>query len=155
MSSWRRCSTYIAWDNTFRLLIDFDIDKLWYFGSPSLGTRGFWMANGGPAYVLSCEVVKRLVRDDFNSNGTLIGSTFTQRWEDRMTHDYCDDPVLSLALYEYAQTNLSGLFPVFQPHLLHEGKPCCNFLAFPNRIETFATLQHVFTTQKVQHESEY
>ena len=111
--------TYIVWDNMFRLLTNFDPDIPWYFGSPSPGARGFWMANGGPGYVLSREVVRRLVKDDFNSNGTFVSSALSQRWEDQMMHDCCGDSVLGLALHEDAQTNLSGLFPMFQPHPLH------------------------------------
>jgi hypothetical protein len=111
--------TYIVWDNMFRLLTNFDPDMPWYFGSPSPGARGFWMANGGPGYVLSREAVRRLVKDDFDSNGAFVGSTLTQRWEDQMMHDCCGDSILGLALHEDAQTNLSGLFPMFQPHPLH------------------------------------
>ena len=64
--AWRMCSekrwydfyeddTYTVWDDMFRLLADFDLEMPWYFGFPSPGARGFWMANGGPGYVLSRE----------------------------------------------------------------------------------------------------
>lgn len=111
--------TYIVWDNMFRLLTNFDPDMPWYFGSPSPGARGFWMANGGPGYVLSREAVRRLVKDDFDSNGAFLSSALSRRWEDQMMHDCCGDSVLGLALHEDAQTSLSGLFPMFQPHPLH------------------------------------
>lgn len=111
--------TYIVWDNMFRLLTNFDPDMPWYFGSPSPGARGFWMANGGPGYVLSREAVRRLVKDDFDSKGAFLGSALSRRWEDQMMHDCCGDSILGLALHEDAQTNLSGLFPMFQPHPLH------------------------------------
>lgn len=111
--------TYIVWDNIFRLLTNFDPDMPWYFGSPSPGARGFWMANGGPGYVLSREALRRLAKDDFDDNGAFAGSALTQRWEDQMMHDCCGDSVLGLALHEDAQTGLSGLFPMFQPHPLH------------------------------------
>jgi hypothetical protein len=111
--------TYIVWDNMFRLLTNFDPDMPWYFGSPSPGPRGFWMANGGPGYVLSRETVRRLVKDDFDDNGAFAGSALSTRWEDHTMHDCCGDSILALALHEDAQTSLSGLFPMFQPHPLH------------------------------------
>lgn len=110
--------TYIVWDNMFRLLTNYDPDVPWYFGSPSPGARGTWMANGGPGYVLSREAVRRLVKDDFDANGVFAGSALARRWEDQMMHDCCGDSILGLALHEDAQTNLSGMFPMFQPHPL-------------------------------------
>jgi hypothetical protein len=111
--------TYIVWDNIFRLLENFDPDKPWYFGSPSPGARGLWMANGGPGYVISREAVRRLVKDDFDGDGAYRGSMLSQRWEKQVMQDCCGDSVLGLVLYEDAQTSLSGLFPMFQPHALH------------------------------------
>ena len=111
--------TYIVWDNMFRLLTNYDPDLPWYFGSPSPGARGLWMANGGPGYVLSREAVRRLVQGDFDTNGAFAGSLLAQRWEDQIMHDCCGDSILGLALQEDAQTNLSGMFPMFQPHPLH------------------------------------
>ncbi|EMC97839.1 glycosyltransferase family 31 protein [Baudoinia panamericana UAMH 10762] len=111
--------TYVVWDNVFRLLTNFDPDMPWYFGSPSPGVEGTWMANGGPGYILSREAVRRLVRDDFDAEGVFIGSALSQRWEDEMTGNCCGDSVLGLALYQDAHTSLSGLFPMIQPHPLH------------------------------------
>jgi hypothetical protein len=111
--------TYIVWDNIFRLLEHFDPDTPWYFGSPSPGARGIWMANGGPGYVISREAVRRLVKDDYDGDGTYRGSILSQRWEKQVMQDCCGDSVLGLALHEDAQTSLSGLFPMFQPHALH------------------------------------
>lgn len=111
--------TYIVWDNLFRLLINLDPDKPWYMGSPSPGARGFWMAYGGPGYVLSREAVRRLIKDDYDEDGAFSHSALSQRWEEQMMLDCCGDSILGLAVHEDAQTNISGLFPMFQPHPLH------------------------------------
>lgn len=111
--------TYIVWDNMIRFLENFDPDLPWYFGSPSPGARGLWMANGGPGYVISREAMRRLVREDYDSQGLYAGSFLSQRWEEEMMRDCCGDSILSLALHQDAQTNLSGMFPMFQPHGLH------------------------------------
>jgi len=111
--------TYVVWDNMFRLLTNFDADKPWYFGSPSPGFAGTWMANGGPGFVLSREAVRRLVAQDFDKNGIFVGSKLSERWENHTMHDCCGDSVLGWALHQDAQTNLSGLWPMFNPHPLH------------------------------------
>lgn len=66
--------TYIVWDNMFRLLANFDPDMPWYFGSPSPGARGLWIANGGPGHVLSREAIRRVVEDDFDDNSAFAAS---------------------------------------------------------------------------------
>lgn len=66
--------TYIVWDNMFRLLANFDPDMPWYFGSPSPGARGLWIANGGPGHVLSWEAIRRVVEDDFDDNSAFAAS---------------------------------------------------------------------------------
>nr|POE71926.1 glycoprotein-n-acetylgalactosamine 3-beta-galactosyltransferase 1 [Quercus suber] len=111
--------TFVVWDNLFRLLENFDPDLPWYFGSPSPAIEGSWMANGGPGYVLSREVVRRLVKDDFDDKGVSVGSALSRRWEDLILHDCCGDSVLGWAVHEDARTNLSGLWPMFNPHPLH------------------------------------
>lgn len=111
--------TYIVWDNMFHLLTNFDPDMPWYFGSPSPDARGLWMTNGAPGYVLSREAVRRLVKDDFDATCAFVESALTRRWEDQMMHDCCGDSVLGLALHEDAQKDLSGLYPMFQPHPLY------------------------------------
>lgn len=111
--------TYVVWDNMFRLLANFDPDLPLYLGSPSPGARGTWMANGGPGYILSREAVQRLVQGDYSADGAFVGSKLSHRWEEQMTFDCCGDSVLGLALHEDANTTLSGLFPMIQPHPLH------------------------------------
>lgn len=111
--------TYIVWDNMIRFLEKFDPDLPWYFGSPSPGARGLWMANGGPGYVISRETMRRLVQEDYDSHGSYKGSMLSQRWEKETMEDCCGDSVLGLALYQDARTSLSGMFPMFQPHGLH------------------------------------
>ncbi|KAK5688039.1 hypothetical protein LTS10_000017 [Elasticomyces elasticus] len=111
--------TFIVWDNIFRLLSNFNPDVPLYFGSPSPSREGSWMANGGPGYVLSREAARRLVKDDFETNGgAFLGSKLSERWEDEMMGNCCGDSVLGWALHEDG-TLLSGLWPMFNPHPLH------------------------------------
>ena len=112
--------TYIVWDNLFRLLANFDPDRPLYFGSPSPGARdGMWMANGGPGYVLSRETVRRLVKDDFGPDGAYLGCKLCERWEHETLVNCCGDSIVGVAVYEDAETELSGLWPMFNPHPLH------------------------------------
>lgn len=111
--------TYLVWDNIFRLLENFDPDVPLYFGSPSPGRDGSWMANGGPGYLLSREAVRRLVKKDFGNDGAYVGSKLSERWEEEMMGNCCGDSVLGWAVHEDAKTVLSGLWPMFNPHPLH------------------------------------
>nr|POF15321.1 glycoprotein-n-acetylgalactosamine 3-beta-galactosyltransferase 1-a [Quercus suber] len=112
--------TYIVWDNMFRMLENFDPDLPWYYGSPSPGMGGAWMANGGPGFVLSREAVRRLVKGDFDANGIFTGSALAKRWENEIAGDCCGDSVLGWVIHEDAKTILSGMWPMFNPHALHD-----------------------------------
>ncbi|TKA61142.1 hypothetical protein B0A55_12343, partial [Friedmanniomyces simplex] len=111
--------TYVVWDNVFRLLSNFNPDVPLYFGSPSPGRDGSWMANGGEGYVLSREAVRRLVKHEFGEDGAFLGSKLSERWRHGMMRDCCGDSVLGWAVHEDAKTDLSGLWPMFNPHPLH------------------------------------
>ncbi|KAF2874295.1 hypothetical protein BDV95DRAFT_487700 [Massariosphaeria phaeospora] len=116
--------TYIFWDNVFRLLENYDHTHPYYFGSPSPGrvypdTDGQknWFAYGGAGFVLSNAAAHRLVDRKRNSLG-LKGPRVTDEYREDVLHDCCGDSVLGYALHDKAGVDISGLWPMFNPHPL-------------------------------------
>lgn len=110
--------SYIVWDNLFRLLEHFDADTPLYFGSPSPGRK--WFANGGPGFVVSRGAMRKLVENDWDKKtGEYLGSKLTENlWKDDLLGNCCGDSSLGWALYKVG-VEVSGLWPMFQPHPLH------------------------------------
>ncbi len=111
--------TYIVWDNIFRLLEHFDPDEPHYFGSPTQGVQKTWFGYGGTGYVISREAMRRLVREDYDENGTYLGSRLTERNWHNLHNDCCGDSVLGWALIRENVT-LEGLWPMFTPTPPHK-----------------------------------
>ena len=107
--------TYIVWDNLFRLLDNFDPDHPLYFGSPSPGREKSWFAYGGTGYVLSRAAVKALLARRSSDEGDFVEPSLSQRWREIISSDCCGDSVLGWALI-HAKVNISGLWPMFNPH---------------------------------------
>ncbi|KAA8651110.1 glycosyltransferase family 31 protein [Aspergillus tanneri] len=114
--------TYFVWDNLFRLLDHFDPSVPLYFGSPSPGKedRGkrTFFAYGGAGFVLSAAAIDKLVARKIGSHGEYIESPLSKRYEELLKADPCGDSVLGWALHERG-VQLSGLWPMFNPHPLH------------------------------------
>jgi hypothetical protein len=116
--------TYIVWDTLFRLLDRYDARKEWYIGSPSPGRtmengKKTYFAYGGTGILLSGSAIKKLVhRRSDHMDEKLAEPSLTEKWAQLVKDDCCGDSVLGFAL-----TNkgifLSGLYPIFNPHLLH------------------------------------
>ncbi len=117
--------TYVLWDNVFRFVANFDPDRPWYFGSPTLGKTDKALnyrtsfANGGPGFIMSREAIRRITADDWDSQtGEYLGSVLTGRhWED-LTHDCCGDSIMGWALWQ-RNVSLSGIWPLMNPHPPH------------------------------------
>ena len=111
--------TYVVWDNMFRLLQQFDPDVPHYFGSPSPGEQKTWYANGGPGFVLSREAMRKLIRDDWDSEtGEYLGTKLTERYWKEVKQNCCGDSSLGWVLWK-ENVALSGLWPMFNPHPPH------------------------------------
>jgi hypothetical protein len=119
-------TTYMFWDNAFRLLENYDHRIPYFFGSPSPGLNlpksnptdeEIWYAPSGPSYILSHEAAHRLA--DRQKNG--VGVTGP-----RLSHEYkssllsspevIGDAILAFALHDKADVDLSGLWPMFTAH---------------------------------------
>ena len=121
--------TYIFWDNMFRLLDGYDSTLPYYFGSPSPGRtvppselnpaeKKVWFGYGGTGFVLSGIAAHRLV--DRRRNALAIkGPRVTEEYKEDVRNDCCGDSMLGWALYDKAGVELSGLWPMFNPHPLH------------------------------------
>lgn len=128
--------TYIVWDNMFRLLANYDYQLPWYFGSPSPGRtvsdlehegeeKKLWFGYGGTGFVLSGVAAHRLVDRKRNAVG-IQAPRVTEEYKGDVQNDCCGDSVLGWALRDRAGVDLSGLWPMFNPHGLHDipfGKP--------------------------------
>jgi hypothetical protein len=126
--------TYVFWDNMFRLLASYDASLPYYFGSPSPGRmkpgaedpdfkgsdreKKVWFAYGGAGFVLSNPAAHRLVDRGTNSFG-VKGPRVTDEYMQDVRDDCCGDSILGWALYDKAGVQLSGLWPMFNPHSLH------------------------------------
>jgi hypothetical protein len=121
--------TYVFWDNMFRLLSSYDPAHPYYFGSPSPGrtyrdaadaheTKTVWFAYGGAGFVLSGAAAHRLVDRLQNSMG-VTGPRVTDEYKKMVRSDCCGDSVLGWAVHDRASVEISGLFPMFNPHSLH------------------------------------
>lgn len=127
--------TYVFWDNMFRLLQSYDATLPYYFGSPSPGRdkpeaannpdfegsdrqHKVWFAYGGAGFVLSGTAAHRLVDRRTNALG-VKGPRVTDEYREDVRKDCCGDSILGWALYDKAGVELSGLWPMFNPHSLH------------------------------------
>jgi hypothetical protein len=115
--------TYVVWDNVFRFLDNLDADTPLYMGSPSPGRQGptgevTWFANGGPGFILSRGAVRKLLARQVGKTGDYLEAPLNYRWLDLLRTDPCGDSVLGWALV-HAGVQLSGFWPLFNPHPLH------------------------------------
>ncbi|KAA8641336.1 uncharacterized protein ATNIH1004_002004 [Aspergillus tanneri] len=114
--------TYFVWDNLFRLLDHFDPSVPLYFWIPVTGERRprqeNFFAYGGAGFVLSAAAIDKLVARKIGSHGEYIESPLSKRYEELLKADPCGDSVLGWALHERG-VQLSGLWPMFNPHPLH------------------------------------
>lgn len=115
--------TYMVWDNLLRFLEHFDPQTPLYIGSPSPGRKledgqTTWFAFGGSGVVLSSAAVQTLVKRDIGEYGEFTSPSLTEKYEDVVKSDCCGDSVLGWALFE-AGIELSGFWPMFNPHPIH------------------------------------
>ena len=120
--------TYLFWDNIFRLLDNYDASLPYFFGSPSPGRKyrpdpksedeqQSWFAYGGCGFILSTAAAHRLVDRPRNRLG-IKGSRLTTEYEEDIRNDCCGDSILGWALHDKAAVDISGLWPMFNPHSL-------------------------------------
>lgn len=122
--------TYFFWDNVFRLLENYDASVPYFFGSPSPGRKyrpdpqseheeQIWFAFGGSGYILSTAAAHRLADRPSNRLG-VKGPRLTTEYEEDIRKDCCGDSVLGFALHDKAAVDISGLWPMFNPHRLED-----------------------------------
>ncbi|KAJ8118772.1 hypothetical protein OPT61_g304 [Boeremia exigua] len=122
--------TYLFWDNVFRLLDNYDASLPYFFGSPSPGRKYHpdstsedeqvnWFAYGGSGFILSSTAAHRLV-DRPRSRLGVKGSRLTTEYQEDIRKDCCGDSVLGWALHDKASVDISGLWPMFNPHRLED-----------------------------------
>lgn len=115
--------TYIVWDNVFRLLENYDHTLPYYFGSPSPGRRipdsedKIWFAYGGCGFILSNAAAHRFVDRKRNAVG-VKGPRVTDEYKEDIQNDCCGDSMLGWALHDKGGVDISGLWPMFNPHSL-------------------------------------
>ncbi|KAA8641309.1 uncharacterized protein ATNIH1004_002049 [Aspergillus tanneri] len=85
-------------------------------GEKTAAKRTF--AYGGAGFVLSAAAIDKLVARKIGSHGEYIESPLSKRYEELLKADPCGDSVLGWALHERG-VQLSGLWPMFNPHPLH------------------------------------
>ena len=114
--------TYYVWDNLFRLLDQFDPTVPLYFGSPSPGKpdegETTWFAYGGSGYIISAAALQKLVYRETGAFREYIQPSLSAQYADLIRGTDCGDTVVGWALYQKG-INLSGAFPMFNPHALH------------------------------------
>ncbi|RAH66352.1 family 31 glycosyltransferase [Aspergillus aculeatinus CBS 121060] len=115
--------TYVVWDNMFRLLDQFNPSVPLYMGSPSPGRpldhdEISYFAYGGSGFVLSTAAVKKLVARETGAHGEYTQPPLSEQYEDLVKADCCGDSILGWALHEKG-VELSGFWPMFNPHPLH------------------------------------
>ncbi|KAF2737037.1 hypothetical protein EJ04DRAFT_431676 [Polyplosphaeria fusca] len=121
--------TYIFWDNLFRLLGQYNSSLPWYMGSPSPGKeykdkrdghkKKVWFANGGPGFVLSSAAAEALVHLERNKIG-MQSPRITDQYKRQIREDCCGDSILGWALHDKPDVHITGLWPMFTPHPLHD-----------------------------------
>ena len=122
--------TYLFWDNIFRLLDKHDSSLPYYFGSPAPGRNNrpdqnseeeeqTWFAYGGSGFILSTAAAHRLVDRPRNGLG-VKGARLTTEYQELIRNDCCGDSVLGYALHDKAGVEVSGLWPMFNPHRLED-----------------------------------
>ncbi|KAJ6106577.1 hypothetical protein N7512_010094 [Penicillium capsulatum] len=115
--------TYMAWDNLFRFLDQFDPAFPLYMGSPSPGAGledggRVWFAYGGAGFVLSRGAMNKLTDRKADLQGLFTQPSISQEYMMHAAGDCCGDSALGFALYNKGVL-LSGLWPMFNAHALH------------------------------------
>lgn len=115
--------TYVVWDTLFRLLAQYDSGEPLYMGSPTPGRpletgEKTWFAYGGAGFVLSAAAVEKLVERRIGQDGNFTEPSISERYAELVKEDCCGDSVLGYALANKG-IELSGLYPIFNPHQLH------------------------------------
>ncbi|KAH6633122.1 hypothetical protein C7974DRAFT_412145 [Boeremia exigua] len=122
--------TYLFWDNIFRLLDNYDPSLPYFFGSPAPGRKyrpnpkaeeekETWFAYGGCGFILSKAAVHRLVDRPRNALA-VMGPRLTTEYKEDIRNDCCGDSILGWALHDKASVDISGLWPMFNPHSLED-----------------------------------
>ncbi|KAF3044392.1 hypothetical protein E8E12_010105 [Didymella heteroderae] len=122
--------TYLFWDNVYRMLDNYDSSVPYYFGSPSPGKKDrsgpnsedevqIWFAYGGCGFILSTAAAHRLVDRPRNAVG-VKGPRLTTEYGGDIRNDCCGDSMLGWALHDKAGVDISGLWPMFNPHRLED-----------------------------------
>lgn len=114
--------TFIAWNNVFQLLDQYNHSLPLYFGSPAPGRilphgEKTWFAHGGTGYVLSSAAMDLLVSRTNSLHGQYL-PRLSEQFQTLIKEDCCGDSVLGYAL-AWKGIPLTGLNPMFNPHSLH------------------------------------
>lgn len=114
--------TFIAWNNVFQLLDQYNHSLPLYFGSPAPGRilpdgKKTWFAHGGTGYALSSAAMDLLLSRTNSSHGQYL-PRLSEQFQTLIKEDCCGDSVLGYAL-AWKGIPLTGLNPMFNPHSLH------------------------------------